>query len=139
MAPAAPPATKRSAAVAVAGSLATAPLRASKAMNLIAVSGAILSTFAALPRQKAARPPSCWMARTTAMPPPPPPPLGATCIIVLMRSIGAVAVRLTAPATPPAQSLASRAWMRLCSAAVRSGGGVQAPSACSMCAVSWKA
>ena len=44
MAPAAPPATKRSAPVAVAGSRATAPLSASKAMNLTAVSGAILST-----------------------------------------------------------------------------------------------
>mmetsp|Transcript_14551 Transcript_14551/g.59409 ORF Transcript_14551/g.59409 Transcript_14551/m.59409 type:complete len:424 (-) Transcript_14551:124-1395(-) len=124
-APAIPPAAKRSSTVALPGSDANADFKASNATYLVAVSGTTLATLAAFPRQNAAHPPSLHTARAalasvtrgmlcgedaadadTAGADGAIPELGnrPACMMVLILSIGAVAVRETAPATPPLAS-----------------------------------
>mmetsp|Transcript_11904 Transcript_11904/g.46122 ORF Transcript_11904/g.46122 Transcript_11904/m.46122 type:complete len:335 (-) Transcript_11904:423-1427(-) len=124
-APAIPPAANRSSTVALPGSDANADFKASNATYLVAVSGTTLATLAAFPRQNAAHPPSLHTARAalasvtrgvlcgedaadadTAGADGAIPELGnrPACMMVLILSIGAVAVRETAPATPPLAS-----------------------------------
>mmetsp|Transcript_5416 Transcript_5416/g.22204 ORF Transcript_5416/g.22204 Transcript_5416/m.22204 type:complete len:263 (-) Transcript_5416:219-1007(-) len=112
-APAIPPAANRSSTVALPGSDANVFLSASNATYLVAVSGTTLATLAPFPRQNAAHPPSLHTARAalasvtrgdTGDAPAIPVGNRPACMMVLILSIGAVALRETAPATPPLAS-----------------------------------